>query len=135
MGLAPAEELLAVDGLLAQFAKRRDTARMRYARFVADGIRAESPWKQLKAQVFLGDERFVERMQMRAGPTQREDVQIPVAHRRAPAASLRQIEKEAPDRNAAIVRAHARGTYSYQQIAQHFGIHFTTVGWIVRGIK
>ena len=135
MGLAPAEELLAVDGLLAQFAKRRDTARMRYARFVADGIRAESPWKQLKAQVFLGDERFVERMQMRAGPTQREDVQIPVAHRRASAASLRQIEKEAPDRNAAIVRAHARGTYSYQQIAQHFGIHFTTVGRIVRGIK
>ena len=135
MGLVPAEAFLAVDGLLAQFATRRDTARMRYARFVAEGIRAESPWKQLKAQVFLGDERFVERMQKRAGPTQREDIQIPVAHRRAPAASLRQIEKEAPDRNAAIVRAHASGTYSYQQIAKHLGIHFTTVGRIVRGSK
>ena len=83
----------------------------------------------------LGDERFVERMQKRAGPTQREDIQIPMAHRRAPAASLRQIEKEAPDRNAAIVRAHASGTYSCQQIAAHFGIHFTTVGRIVRGSK
>lgn len=102
---------------------------------MAEGIKAEGPWKQLKAQVFLGDERFVERMQMRVAPTQREDVQIPVAHRRASAASLRQIEKEAPDRNAAIVRTHASETYSYQQIAQHFGIHFTTVGRIVRGIK
>ena len=52
-----------------------------------------------------------------------------------PHAILRQIEKEAPDRNAAIVHAHASGTYSYQQIAEHFGIHFTTVGRIVRGIK
>jgi DNA-directed RNA polymerase specialized sigma24 family protein len=31
------------------------------------------------------------------------------------------------------VRAHATGAYSYQQIADHFGIHFTTVGRIVRG--
>ena len=44
-------------------------------------------------------------------------------------------EKEAPDRNATIVRVHASGTYSYLQIAQHFGIHFTTVGRIVRGSK
>ncbi len=27
------------------------------------------------------------------------------------------------------------GAYSYQQIADHFGIHFTTVGRIVRGVK
>ena len=37
------------------------------------------------------------------------------------------------DRNAAIVKAHATGRYSYQEIADHFGIHFTTVGRVVRG--
>ena len=135
MGLAPPAPFLQVDGLLAQFAKRRDTARTRYAQFVAEGIKAESPWQQLKAQVFLGDERFIERMQKHAAPTQRDNIQIPVAHRRAPAASLRQIEKESPDRNAAIARAHASGAYSYQQIAEHFGMHFTSVGRIVRGAR
>ncbi|MBY0578538.1 MAG: helix-turn-helix domain-containing protein [Burkholderiales bacterium] len=40
-----------------------------------------------------------------------------------------------PDRNAAIVAAHATGGYSYQGIADHFGIHFTTVGRIVRKAK
>jgi REP element-mobilizing transposase RayT len=132
MGLAPAQPFLAVDGLLAQFAKRRTVAQARYAQFVADGIKAPSPWQQLKGQVFLGDERFVKKMQARMGKQQRADVQIPISHRRAPAPSLAQIEQRSPDRNTAIVKAHATGAYSYQQIAEHFGLHFTTVGKVVR---
>lgn len=132
MGLAPAEPFLAVDGLLAQFAKRRAVAQARYAKFVAEGIKAPSPWRELKGQVFLGDERFVEKMQARLDKNQRRDVQIPIAHRRSPAPTLAQIENSAPDRNAAIVQAHTTGAYSYQQIADHFGIHFTTVGKVVR---
>lgn len=131
-GLAPAEDFLAADALLALFASRRSTARDRYARFVAEGIRAPSPWQQLKAQVFLGNDRFVEKMQKQAGRQQREDVQIPAAHRRPPPPTLQQIEKDAANRNVAIVRAHGTGAYSYQQIATHFGVHFTTVGRIVR---
>ena len=135
MGLAPAQAFLAADSLLAQFAQRRATARLRYARFVAEGVKAESPWMQLKAQIFLGNEKFVKRMQKHAAPTQRNDIQIPAAHRRAPAASLQQIEKASANRNAAIVRAHASGAYSYQQIAEHFGMHFTSVGRIVRSSR
>lgn len=133
LGLAPADDFLAVDALLAQFAQRRSTAQARYAKFVAAGIKAPSPWQQLKGQVFLGDEQFVEKMQKRAGTHQQQDVQIPVAHRRPPPPTLRQFEKAAADRNAAIAQAHGTGAYSYQQIAEHFGIHFTTVGRIVRG--
>jgi len=131
-GLVPAEEFLAADALLALFASRRSAARERYAKFVSEGIRAPSPWEQLKGQVFLGDEGFVEKMQKRAGRQQREDVQIPVAHRRPPPPTLRQIESAAANRNEAISRAHGTGAYSYQQIAAHFGVHFTTVGRIVR---
>ena len=135
LGIAPAEPCLAINGLLAQFARRRDVARLRYARFVAEGIKAPSPWTQLKAQVFLGDDPFVEQMQKRAAGSQRRDVQIPRAHRRAPPASLAQIEKEAPDRDSAVVQAHATGAYSYQQIGSHFELHFTTVGKIVRSAR
>ena len=133
LGLVPADAFLAVDGLLAQFAKHRSVAQTRYAQFVADGIKASSPWQQLKGQVFLGDERFVEQMQNRAAKNQLRDVQIPMAHRRPPPAALRKIEKDAADRNTAIVQTHNTDAYSYQQIADHFGIHFTTVGRIVRG--
>lgn len=135
MGLVPAETFLAVDGLLAQFAVRRSVAQTRYAQFVSEGVKAPSPSQQLKGQVFLGDERFVEKIQSRATKHQRQDVQIPVAHRRPPPGTLQQIEKTAADRNAAIAQAHDTGAYSYQQIADHFGIHFTTVGRIVRDAR
>ena len=132
MGLAVAEPWLAVDGLLAQFAHRRSTAQARYAQFVAEGAAAPSPWQSLKGQVFLGDEAFVEKMQKYLAKQQRGDVQIPIAHRRAPAKPLAEIVKRASSRNDAIKAAHATGAYSYQQIAEHFGIHFTTVGRVVR---
>ena len=81
MGKEPAPAWLAADELLAQFAKRRSVAQQRYAQFVAEGMQAESPWSNLKGQVFLGDEQFVERMQahIEAG---KDDVQIPRAQRR-----------------------------------------------------
>jgi putative transposase len=135
LGLVVAEEFLAVDGLLAQFAQRRSTAQARYAQFVAEGMSASSPWKDVKGQVFLGSDDFVEKMQKQMAKHQRGDVQIPVAQRRAPAKALAEIEESATSRNEAIVAAHGTGVYSYQQIAAHFGIHFTTVGRVVRGLR
>ena len=131
VGLEPAAPWLAIDGLLAQFAKRHSLAQQRYAQFVAEGIKAASPWLGLKGQIYLGDEQFVQRMQVHIQGV-RDDVQIPLAQRRPPPPPLAAIAKRARDRDAAIKAAHATGAYSYQQIAEHFGIHFTTVGRIVR---
>jgi DNA-directed RNA polymerase specialized sigma24 family protein len=47
---------------------------------------------------------------------------------------LAQIEASAANRNEAIVLAHGTGAYSYQQIAEYFDIHFTTVGRVVRAV-
>lgn len=131
-GLEPAAPWLAVDGSLAQFSGQRRRAQTRYTQFVAEGIKAASPWLGLKGQVFLGDEQFVQRMQAGMREDVRDDVQIPIAQRRSPPAPLPEIERGAENRNAAIVTAYATGAYSYQQIADHFGIHFTTVGKVVR---
>ena len=132
VGLVAAQPLLAVYDLLAQFAERQAVAQALYARFVAEGIKAPSPWQDLKGQVFLGDERFVKNMQALADKRQRSDVQIPKTHRRPAAPTLAHIAKRAPDRNSAMIKAHASGAYSYQQIAEHFGVHFTTVGKVVQ---
>lgn len=131
VGLEPAAPWLAVDGLLAQFAKRRSLAQQRYARFVEEGIKAASPWSSLKGQVYLGDERFVQRMQAHI-QSAKDDVQIPLAQRRPPPPPLAEIARHVRGRDAAIKAAYATGAYSYQQIAEHFGLHFTTVGRIAR---
>jgi putative transposase len=131
VGLEPAAPWLEVDGLLAQFGKRRSLAQQRYAQFVSEGINANSPWAALKGQVFLGDDQFVQRMQAHI-QADKELVQIPLAQRRRLPPSLAVIERQAADRNAAIIAAHATGGYSYQQIADYFGVYFTTVGKIVR---
>jgi len=131
VGLELAPDWLAVDGLLVLFAKRRSLAQERYAQFVLEGIKAKSPWDDLKGQVFLGDEGFVQRMQAHLQVGE-DDVQILLAQRRPLAPTLAEIELREADRNAAIRAAHATGAYSYQQIADHFGMHFTTVGRVVR---
>jgi putative transposase len=131
VGLEPAASWLEVDGLLAQFGKRRSLAQQRYAQFVSEGINANSPWSNLKGQVFLGDDQFVERMQAHIQLVN-DVVQIPLAQRRRVPPSLAVIDRQSSDRNAAMIAAHATGSYSYQQIADYFGVYFTTVGKIVR---
>ncbi len=128
-----APEWLATDGLLAAFAKRRSTAVQRYMRFVADGIGADSIWNDLNGQAFLGDDAFVARSLRHA--KHQDDVNIPKAQRRPPAPSLDTVARNHRNRDEAIVAAHASGGYSYQQIAEYFGVHFTTVGRIVRAAK
>lgn len=125
---------LAVDGILAMFAKRRDLAIERYARFVREGLSQPSIWNHLNRQSFLGDDGFVQRAIATTGGGC-NDVNIPRAQRRPPAPALHTFVSQPSNRDAAIARAHATGEYSYQQIADAFGLHFTTVGRIVRASK
>jgi REP element-mobilizing transposase RayT len=133
IGASAAPEWLATDGLLAQFGKRRATAVKRYMEFVAAGVGKEPIWRHLNRQVFLGSDTFIERAQkLGKSQAQSADVNIPRAQRRPPAKSLASFERAHAVRDDAIVAAYATGQYSYQQIADHFGLHFTTVGLIVR---
>jgi putative transposase len=123
---------LRAEGLLAQFGRERGLARRRYQEFVGDGIGQESLWRELKGQIFLGDERFVQRTQAKLDDGEANDVNIPRAQRRAPAPGLKQLQAQYKDQKKAIMAAYETGEYSYQQIGNHFGVHFTTVGRIVR---
>jgi putative transposase len=131
MGKASSPAWLATQGLLALFASRQSVARRRYARFVAEGMGKESLWTGLRQQIYLGDEKFVQRMQERAA-VQGDRLSIPRAQRRAPPKSLAAIEARHQVRNEAIIEAYSTGAYSYREIAEHFGLHLATVGRIVR---
>ena len=131
LGMQDAPKWLSVAALLAQFGRGFTLARQRYERFVAQGLQAKSPWNELQGQIYLGDERFVAKMQRKLG-RQADDLNIPRAQRRAPAPPLAQIARTHTQRDRAIRAAHGTGRYSYLQIGKHFGVHFTTVGRIVR---
>ena len=131
VGEAPVPSWLATDGLLALFGKRRAEARRRYRRFVQEGIGAKGLWSNLSQQIYLGDERFVKRMQAKAERLN-DKLSIPRAQRRAPAPSLARLEKRHRSRDDAMVAAHATGVYSYREIGEYFGLHPASVGRIVR---
>ena len=120
------------DGLLAQFVTQREYAIRRYNEFVEQGIGQKSIWSNLNRQVLLGDKNFVLRM-LDNMKRLTQDVKITKAQRRPPPAnSLKKIEKTCNNRNRAIVVAYVIGEYSYQQIADYFNLHFSTVSNIVR---
>jgi REP element-mobilizing transposase RayT len=130
-GLESAPAWLETEGVLALFGEDRSSTQQRFGEFVMAGRNAASPWEKLKGQIYLGDDKFVKRVQGSARQG-KEDIHIPKSQRRAPPPTLDTIVSGHADRNQAIVAAHATGAYSYQQIGDFFGVHFTTVGKIVR---
>ncbi|MEZ5583934.1 MAG: transposase [Candidatus Competibacteraceae bacterium] len=63
IGDAACPDWLNRDGLLRLFSRWRRSAIGRYMEFVEAGIGAPRIWDSLKNQIFLGDEKFVARMQ------------------------------------------------------------------------
>jgi putative transposase len=131
IGTCPTPGWLTTDGLLAEFGKRRAGARRKYQQFIADGMDTESIWNNLRGQIYLGDDNFVEQMRSKLGQRD-EDVNIPRVQQRGAAPKLSTIRRKHKNRDHAIRAAYETGAYSYQEIAKEFGVHFTTVGRIVR---
>lgn len=135
VGSAPKPDWLATDWLLSQFGKQRKIAMELYRQFVMDGIQHQPHiWTHLKGQIYLGDEAFVSNVQKRIGK-EKDDLNIPRKQKRPIAKPLAQIAGQADGRNAAIIAAYATGAYSQREIGEHFQLHPSTVGIIVRGSK
>jgi REP element-mobilizing transposase RayT len=130
-GSAMAPAWLTSEDLLAEFAKRRAAARRKYREFVTEGMGEESIWKDLQGQIYLGDDKFVEQMRSKLDERE-EDVNIPRIQQRGPAPKLSALRRQYKNRDDGIRAAYQTGAYSYQQIGKEFGVHFTTVGRIVR---
>ena len=131
IGQEPLQRFLTRDWLLSTFGPRRSEAQARYARFVADGIGQPSPWDALKAQVFLGSDRFVEKMLQHVKEDQ-SLLDIPSAQQRAPAKALHFYAQTYPDRAKAMAMAYRTGAYTFEEIGRHFGVSRMTVSRAVK---
>lgn len=131
VGVCESPEWLSSDYVLLQFSGKRKNALKRYIAFVEAGVKNGPIWSQVNNQIYLGDKSFVEKVQEHL-VDQKDDIQIPKVQRRAVAKSISAYEKQAKNRNEAIVNSYASGGYSYQEIGDYFGLHFTRIGKIVR---
>jgi len=135
IGDAEVQEWLTPGWVLSQFGKNRVLAIENYKRFVLGGVGQEiDVWSGLNGQIFLGNEDFVSKMQKKI-ENNVSDYSIPKRQKRAVAMSLLQIEEKHLDRNSAIVAAYKTGAYSQREIGEHFRLHPSTVGIIVRKAK
>ena len=119
-GQAKVPEVLSVDWVLGQFGKQRRTAQKRYREFVRDGL-AKRPWEDLKGQIYLGSEEFIERH----SAADKNLKEIPRAQLRAAKPSLDRIF--AKSKEAGIAQAYREHGYRLHEIAKYLGVHYSTV--------
>lgn len=137
--LAETPNWLATHWLLSQFAKTKKVAIRRYREFVKAGKNQPSPMAELKNQVYLGGDEFVEEMQgkltaLQAG-TDVDLTEVPRVQRRLTTFTLQDIMNKNPDRNTGILEAYQTGQFSMKEVGLQFGLHYSRVSRIVNGAQ
>lgn len=119
-GLEPAPAFLTTDWLLSQFADRRQLAQARYGAYVTEN--AHQPWEQLRGQIYLGSDEFI---------ATHTDFDEPLAE--IPRPQWQPLPPTLIDLfrtlgGTALPIAHRRYGYPLREIADHLGVHYSTVG-------
>ncbi len=135
-GIIKTPNFLSTDWILSQFAKTRPKAQIQYRRFVRAGKKETSPWKALKGQCLLGGKEFIEKLSpyLEQKATIKE---IRIVDRKALRPDLAQLFSDAnlaskDLRNRAMCAAYFDHGYRQKEIADHLGLHYTTVSNILR---
>lgn len=134
VGLIRADDWLQVDWLLSCFGTGKRSAVEQYKVFVAEGNNQPSPMEQLKNQIYLGSDEFVEEVQEWL-EDDRSLEEIPSAQKRPVAKPLSFYRELYPDRNVAMAKAYLSGGYSMREIGEYFGVHYMTVSRAVHKIE
>lgn len=136
-GLAATPAWLDSDGLHSYLLGRpvrsaadRRRAADRYARLVAAAPSRRLWDSALRQQIYLGDENFVERMQMMADPRNSTEQDIPRVQRRK-VRSLKQWLDSCETRGEAVYRAHTQSALSMTAIAQELGLSVSRVSRLI----
>lgn len=133
-GLSESEACLTIDWVLAGFSKTSNVARQRYRDFVQQGKGQPSPWQQLKNQIYLGDENFVQDMQCKLDPEQSLK-DIPKKQKQAPVKPLSYFVEHHKIRDESMAQAYLSGHYTLEQVGKHFGVSYATVSRAVKQME
>ena len=134
VGRCPKQSWLMIDWILSGFGGRSSQATQTYETYVSAGLEGASPWEQLKSQIYLGSDQFVAQTQSLLSP-ERDLSEIPLAQRRTAVKSLSEYADESTSRNMAIYEAYSSGGYSMKEVGDYFGLHYSRVSRILKGMK
>ncbi len=126
VGLSQKEACLTTDWILSAFAKTRKTSQQKYRDFVKAGRNQPSPWAQLKNQIYLGTDEFIDEMQCKLGPEQSLK-DIPKKQKQPSAKPLSHYAKKYRLRDEAMAHAYLSGHYTLTEIGMEFGVSYATV--------
>lgn len=136
VGLAPVPPALATDWILNQFADTRATARRRYAQFVHDGIGVLGPWEEVKGQVLLGSEAFIERLTplLQECSTAEVSKRQRLVHRPSLKTLLAGVDSKTA-RNIAMAQAYLKHGYTLSEISRAVGLHYATISRLIKALE
>ena len=135
-GLEKSHSCLTIDWVLSQFGSKTGLARQRYKEFVKAGIGEEPIWSNLKGQIFLGEDTFVEKFMdylkghegIREIPKRQRYINRPSLDRLFERDALRNKQK----RDKKIAEATERYGYSQKEVADYLGMHYSTISRLIR---
>ena len=131
LGADTENEWLDVDWTLSQFGTDRKQATSAYRRFVMEGKGLPDPKEQIKHQMFLGNNRFIDEYRQTIEKPEKLR-EVSKAHKRSIALSLTDYQKKYLQRNEAMARAYLSGAYTMAEIGEHFKVHYMTVSRAVK---
>lgn len=131
-GLSRPHPCLTTDWVLGQFSALRGEACSRYRQFVAEGQGIPDPMAQLKNQIYLGSEQFIDASQHALDPDKplRDIPRVQVLPARQP---FEYYEAKYPDTDRAMVMAYRSGHYTLEQVGAYFRKSRSTVSRKVAG--
>jgi len=135
-GLAKPHPCLVTNWVLSQFGSKRKTAQASYRRFIRDGIGAGSIWKSARARSVLGEETFIKSLSDYV-KGRKQIPEIAKSQRFMNKPPLEDIFRpevlgDKRKRDKGIGRAVFEHGYTQREVADHLGIHFTSVSRILR---
>ena len=116
---------------MASFGEKKKVATKRYKRFISQGGNQPSPWEELKNQIFLGSDKYVEEV-LRLIDQTKELSEIPRSQRRGKVKQLKEYALASDSRNKAISEAYRSGGYTLKEIGIYFNLHYSTISGILK---
>ncbi len=133
-GMEKPHPCLTTKWLLEQFASERRKAERKFREFVHDGINKRTLWNEVKGQSILGGQDFAGQM-MDYVRGYEEVKEIPRGQRYVNRPGLgdifKEVKREKGKRDRGIAEAVERWGYSQKEVADHLGLHYSTVSRLI----
>lgn len=125
---------LSTDVVLSFLSENLSIAIKKYQEFIAEGLNRKAPWSSLKNQIYLGSDTFVIEMQQKI-PPEKKLTYIPQPHYTPVKCPVEEYAKKSPYRDECIRLAYASGQFSFAEIGEYFGLHYSWISRIVKNDK